>query len=160
MEIWTTLKGFELTHWVSTEGRVQNIVTGNILTPMKTGNNRKSGYCAKIRVSTKPIIDISIAKAILESFGQIKPNIDSVVMHLNDDPMDNRIQNLKWGTRQENSRDSAKKCRGGIQKLPPEIVQDIYFRRKLGESGVSLAIEYGISQQRVCDIYKGRTTLL
>ena len=42
---------------------------------------------------------------ILESFGQPKPFKKAVVRHLNDDPLDNRLKNLKWGTYKENTFD-------------------------------------------------------
>lgn len=41
------------------------------------------------------------------------PNPDNlpVVMHLNDDPTDNRVENLKWGTQKQNVKDAINKGR-------------------------------------------------
>ena len=41
------------------------------------------------------------------------PNPDNlpVVMHLNDDPTDNRVENLKWGTQKQNVNDAIDKGR-------------------------------------------------
>jgi hypothetical protein len=35
-------------------------------------------------------------------------------------------------------------------------MQEIARRREAGERGAALAAEFNISQQRVCDIFKGR----
>ena len=39
---------------------------------------------------------------VCETFHGPKPFPGAVVMHLNDDPSDNRAANLKWGTQKEN----------------------------------------------------------
>lgn len=39
---------------------------------------------------------------VCETFHGIKPHNDSVVMHLDDNPSNNKAENLKWGTQKEN----------------------------------------------------------
>lgn len=51
------------------------------------------------------------------------------------------------------------KGRGWFQILTAETVAEIRMRRAAGERGRVLAAVYGVSEQRICDIYKGRTTL-
>lgn len=80
-------------------------------------------------------------------------------MHIDDNPRNNRADNLRWGTMQDNARDMARKGRGGTQVLTAEAGAELRTRRAAGERGRALAAEYCISEQRVCDIYKGRTTL-
>lgn len=84
--------------------------------------------------------------------------------HLNDDPLDNRIDNLVWGTRRQNAYD---RHRNGIQslgeqcyqsKLTTDDVMDI--RRRYGEGGVTLeqlADEYGVVFQTIFDVVSYRS---
>ena len=46
--------------------------------------------------------NIRIHRAVCEAFYGPAPFDRAVVMHLNDDATDNRIENLKWGTQKEN----------------------------------------------------------
>lgn len=156
MELWKPIIGWESRYEVSDQGRVRNIITQHILKPMKTGAKRKSGYRMKVRFSTNPRVDLSVAHLVLTTFyGPRKA--DQVSMHKNDLPEDNRLDNLCWGTMKENMVDSASKFRRGGQKLSNEQKREIYYRRSQGEKGKYLAKEYNISAQLVCDIFKGRT---
>jgi len=80
-------------------------------------------------------------------------------MHRDDNRSNNDIKNLMWGTPADNAIDMAMKKRGGGQKLGPLEVRQIQTRRAAGESGRALAKEYGVSEQRICDIFRGRTCL-
>ena len=150
VEVWHGIKDHPL-YEVSNYGNVRNRKTSHVLTPMWNGR-------AKVRLSTKPRIDRDVAHLVAEYFIGSRP-IGYVIMHLDDNPKNNRVTNLKWGTHRDNSRDMASKGRGGFQVLSAEVVAEIRARRSSGERGRVLAIEYGVSEQRVCDILKGRTTL-
>ena len=113
---------------------------------------------AKVRLSTRPRIDRDVAHLVAEAFIGPRPS-GAVIMHLDDDPYNNAVNNLRWGTQRDNSRDMARKGRGGLQRLGAVEVAEIRSRRQSGESGSALAVEYGVSSQRICDIHKGRTTL-
>lgn len=149
-EVWQGVSGYP-NYEVSDLGRIRNITSWHVLTPMWNGR-------AKVRLDTKPRADFDVAHLVAEAFIGPRPE-GGVVMHLDDDPRNNAVSNLRWGTRQDNARDMASKGRGGFQVLTAETVAEIRTRRAAGERGRVLAAVYGVSEQRVCDIYKGRTTL-
>lgn len=149
-ETWKTVHGHE-GYEVSDHGHVRNVRTGRILTPMWNGR-------AKVRLSTNPRVDRDVAHLVAEAFLQPCP-ARPYVMHRDDNPQNNAVANLRWGTHQENMRDMAAKGRGGLQKLTAADVAAIRSRRSAGERGRDLATTYGVSEQRICDIHKGRTTL-
>jgi hypothetical protein len=43
---------------------------------------------------------------VMDLFGPSKPSGSPVIMHKNNNGQDNKISNLKWGTRQENTQDA------------------------------------------------------
>ena len=78
----------------------------------------------------------------------------SVVLHSCDNPICCNPEHLKVGTQAENQADMAAKGRAHRgYKLSDESVLEI---EASSESGVSLAKRYGVSQQTICDIRKGR----
>jgi hypothetical protein len=99
-----------------------------------------------------------VAHLVLEHFVGPRPD-GMVVLHADNDSANNALPNLSWGTPQNNAAQMAMECRGGMQILGPAGVAEVRQRRLNGERGVDLAREFGISQQRVCDIHHGRTTL-
>ena len=70
------------------------------------------------------------------------------VDHIDGNKLNNHIDNLQLLARGENSRKSNR-------QLTDEQVMQIRARRP-HESGAKLAREFGVSQQNICDIYKGR----
>ena len=144
---------------VSNTGLVRNATTLRVLKPMRTGTNRKGSQRSKVRFSTKPRVDFDVAHLVLHAFVGARPH-GHVAMHLDDDSTNNAVTNLRWGTHGDNSIDCAKKQRAGNQVIGLAAAREIVARRAAGERGCDLAKEFGISQQRVCDIYKGRSALL
>jgi len=143
---------------VSTLGRVRNKRTMRILKPMRTGSKRKSAQRSKVRFSTIPRWDMDVAALVLSTFISPRP-LGMLALHITPDTTNNSLSNLYWGTPSSNMQDMILQCRGRHQKLNAEQVADIRKRRTAGESGKKLSVEYKISEQRICDIYKGRTSL-
>ena len=143
---------------VSILGKVRNKRTMRVLKPMRTGSKRKSGQRSKVRFSTTPRWDMDVASLVLSAFISPRPE-GSHALHRSPNTEDNRLDNLYWGTAVDNMKDMLHQFRGGHQKLSATQVSEIRKRRLAGESGRKLSVEYNISEQRVCDIHKGRTSL-
>lgn len=80
-------------------------------------------------------------------------------MHVDDNPHNNSLDNLRWGTRQENALDSALKKRCAQQVIDASTAKTIIEMRKNGVRGAEVARLFGISPQRVCDVLKGRSAI-
>lgn len=84
-------------------------------------------------------------------------NPQQCVMHLDDNPTNNHLYNLKIGTQKDNIADMHNKGRAvrPTAKVDFEIADTIRKRRTAGEAGAALAKEYGVSQSLISAIYKG-----
>lgn len=90
----------------------------------------------------------SVHSVVYEAFvGAIPKGMH--VDHIDDNPTNNDISNLQVLTPRQNTRKSG-------NKITESQASEIRRRRQLGESGVSLSKEFGISPQQVCGIFKSR----
>ena len=77
------------------------------------------------------------------------------VLHSNGIPNDNRIENLRYGTRRENILDVFYQG-GKWRKLSMEDVEEIKFALYCGFRGCDLARQFGVSQTIISAIKNGR----
>lgn len=96
-----------------------------------------------------------------------------VVRHLNGNPLDNSWENLALGTNSENEQDKKPEDRTRVARIAnskrknvnrysmrrftDDQVREIRERNKNGETGASLAIEYGVSKDALYQIFRGVT---
>lgn len=96
---------------------------------------------------------VSVHRTVLEAFiGPCPPDMEA--RHLNGDSSDNRLSNLAWGTKRENTDD--KFTHGTVhRKLTLEQVEEIR-RRYTGAWGQQtiLGKEYGVSQVRISQLVR------
>lgn len=89
-----------------------------------------------------------VHRFIYEYFnGPIPPGLE--VDHIDGDRLNNRLDNLQLLSAKDNARK-------GSGLLSMQAARDIRHRRKNGESGRSLAREFGVSEQAICDVVKYR----
>lgn len=126
-----------------------------------TGAPGQGGYTTlKVPTGNRPVT-IRRHTLVLETFKG--PANGRLARHLDGNPANDNKSNLRWGTPKENGDDTIRHGRttrgtkNAQAKLTAAVVMDIRRRRKAGESGSALAIEYGVSQSSICDITARRT---
>lgn len=99
---------------------------------------------------------------VLEAF--VGPRPDGMVCrHLDGNPLNNRLSNLRWGTPEENYADRHRHgthntgSRNGRAKVDEWAVLAIKERLKAGEKQAVIATDFGISCGIVAHISAGRT---
>ena len=101
---------------------------------------------------------IYIHHLVLEVFVGPRPTLAHHALHRDDDPLNNRLENLYWGTGQDNIRDRARNRPGWSQptpKLTAEQVREI--RARDNETTRALAIEYGVAHSTMRKILNRQT---
>lgn len=150
---------------VSNEGRVRNKRKQKMLKPHftnKYGHQQVTLFCDGKRTHCY------IHRLVLEAFVETQPK-GLQTRHLNGNPTDNRVENLKWGTYKENCADS---IRHGTHVIPTNRVRgEKHPRAKVNEVEVKeirskyvpylysarmLAREYGIGRTAVLAIVNGK----
>lgn len=121
-----------------------------VLRPMAMETGHQYIYASRPGVPRK----LFIHRAVLSAWVGPPGSGQSDGRHLNDDPSDNRVENLAWGTRLDNARDKARNGRQirGEQlktaKLTEADVREIR-RRWPAETTRALGAEYGVSHTAI-----------
>lgn len=166
MEIWTPVLGYEGLYSVSNLGNVRSetrlighyaggkrISKGVVLSPYTTTHGYFSVSLAKDAVHKKH----SIHRLVLTSFTLTNKKLD--VCHIDGNKKNNKLENLKWGTRSENMQDCVRHGRTnrGTKnpnvKLTPEMVLAIFEDKRVQHI---IAREYGLNQSTISDIKTGK----
>jgi len=103
-----------------------------------------------------------VHRLILEAFVGPCPS-GMQCRHLDGDSLNNRLDNLCWGTQKENADDAARHGvraigeRVGRAKLTPGLIRTIRFAYKQGWSQQKIADRIGISQMNVSYVIRAKT---
>lgn len=81
---------------------------------------------------------IGLAKLVLECWEGLAPEPNQRAIHKNNDHTDYHYKNLKWGLKAGNTKFP--------QKLTKEQKTEIFEKLEAGQSGYSLAKEYGVTR--------------
>jgi hypothetical protein len=113
MEIWKEIEdypGYEVSNlgnvrrwhrWPNKDG----VITFTMLKPNKL--NKRNYYLIRVSKDSEPkamLLHRVVAKAFIPN-----PNNLPIVMHLDDNGFNNKVENLKWGTISENTQDAFNK---------------------------------------------------
>lgn len=163
-EIWRDIPGYEGRYQASTLGRIRSLdryvrcSTGGVGIRLHKGRIlRPAGQSSDphLRVvlgkkAPSSLVHVLVATTFL---GPRPAGCD--VRHLDGDPLNNRVDNLAYGSRTENIQDVYRIGRPW-KTLTVEQVRDIRRRLAAGEKGRVLAREYGVSEACISAIETGR----
>ena len=158
-ETWRLVPGFEQLYQVSSIGRVRSIKYTRIryLVPIDRSKNRylavRLGKNGKARF-------YSIHRLVLMAFHRM-PVGKELAAHLNGDPSDNRVQNLKWASYSEN--EAHKELHGtkvrGVKskqaKLTDEKVREMRALYASGMKKAHIAKRFGVTKQTAFRVIVG-----
>ena len=116
-EIWVPVRGFSGRYEVSNKGRVRSLPQVIICEGPVKGRYTSVRQGSLLRPGRMPNGHLSVSlgrrnsqcvhKLVLNAF--VGPAPDGYeCLHINGDPADNRLQNLRWGTRSENIADAVR----------------------------------------------------
>lgn len=130
------------------------------------GTVRKRDGRHVVNISRGGHRQIYVHKLVCAAFHGPPPAPGMDTMHADDNPQNNRPENLSWGTRAENARAPGNRAKkralwasgryyGRSSKLLPQQVQELKRRLASGERNCDLADEYGVSRTTVSHIRSG-----
>lgn len=163
-EIWKDIPGYERYYQASTLGRVRSIRLRNGVsdkerpTPLILKTRAyKHGYHQLTLGTGNSMASYRLHRLIALTFHGPCPE-ECECLHINGNPSDNRAENLRWGTKKENSHD---KVIHGVKrvgeqvahaKLTDDEVLKIKIRIFRNENYREIAKDYGVSHQTIFSI--------
>lgn len=99
-EEWKPVVGYEDSYLVSNYGRVKSLKTNKIMSDQARGDKHpyKTVNLSKNNISKKIDVHILVAQAFIINNDPLKTEVD----HINKNPKDNYVGNLRWVTPSEN----------------------------------------------------------
>ena len=163
MEMWKDIPGYEGRYQASSLGRIRSVprpvrcanngirtVPGRVLRP---GRYDKSGHVSVVLGHGEN--GTPVHQLVAKTFLGPRPD-GAEILHGDGNPLNNSLENLRYGTRLENIYDMYRHGTGR-SKLSVEEVLKIKGRLSNGEKGSVIARDYGVSQTVVSNIKKERT---
>lgn len=100
----------------------------------------------------------SVSRLIGQTFISNPSNLP-FVCHKDDNPLSNNVDNLFWGTHQDNMDDMNRKGRGSLvnRKLNEEQVREIKLLLKQGISHPNICVKFNVCRQVIGLINTGKT---
>jgi len=166
VEMWRPVVRYEGTYGVSDGLRICRIAGGQ---GARAGRILKQSLdshgCPQVNLCLcgKPT-KFLVAHLVADAFLPPKSSADQVLRHLNDDPTDNRVENLAWGTYRDNAQDSIHNGtfqRGSAHYLSRLTEDDVREIRRLYATGEftqrELALRFGVNNATICRIVLRKT---
>lgn len=171
-EEWRPAPEWEGSYEVSDIGRVKSVARvtersdGSTYTVreriLKTHLNKAGYACVTLRSFPRQITYL-VHRLMLRAFVGAPPTKDHEGCHNDGLPSNNRIGNLRWGTRKSNQADrllhgtSNRGERHPLAKLSEADVHEIRRRLKSGERGCVIAKDFGVTRKNISLIKRGKS---
>ena len=154
-EVWKSLPDYEERYEVSDLGRVRVKRTKKIRAQHLVPHH---GYSQVVLWDGSSYKTFWAHRLVLLTFVG-EPASECETLHLNGVRHDNRLVNLRWGTRTENlaTRRIAYGVAHGNASLTPDLVRDIRNRLAKKQSKTQIAKELGVGYGAVRGVAEGRT---
>lgn len=156
-EQWMPISGFVGLYEVSDQGRVWSIRARRALVPILGGR----GPYKQVHLHNCGRTVIYVHQAVLRAFVGERPSPTHEACHGPLGNLHNCVDNLRWGTREENIAEivehgSQKGQRNSASKLTDDDVRSIRARRAAGEDVRTIAADFSISPDYVYGIARGK----
>lgn len=159
-EEWADVKGYEGLYWVNRSGQVKS------LKKIKKPATSNKGYLIveiyKDNKRKKLLVHRLVAQAFIPN-----PNNYPNVCHKDDNPKNNEVNNLFWGTQKMNVQDMMSKKRGGYKAHLGEsnttsklTNKQVYWARQqvaLGATCAEIARVFNVDRTTISHIKRGLT---
>jgi len=154
VDTWKSIAGFEGTYEISVQLGIRRIAGGQ---GTRAGRilkqSRDARGCPRVNLYFHGKRTTHyVAHLVVDAFLPPKKPTDQVLRHLNDDPADNRVENLAWGTYHDNNMDAIRNSKiqqGSARynaKLTEDNVREIRRLYATGEFSLQeLALRFGVS---------------
>ena len=162
-EVWKDIPGYEGAYQVSSLGRVRSLdrevrtktgvvrkMPGRVLSPGKYERQKSHLSVVLGRRNFFPVHHL-----VMFAFVGPRP-AGAVVCHINGDPTDNRLSNLRYDSPHENAVD-VYRIGGAIHKLTADDVVSIREELARGVSGAELSRRYRVSQSAISRVKLGKS---
>ena len=167
VEVWLDIPGYETRYQASNLGRIKSLRRKVRSVNHYTGRDfqrtiqerilRPAQYCKSGHLSVvleHGGIGQPVHQLVLKAFiGETPVGLE--ILHINGNPTDNRLVNLRYGSRTENILDTYYQG-GRWRKLSVDDVGTIRFSLYCGMRGVDLANEYQVSETTISNIKNRR----
>ena len=163
MEVWKDIDGFP-GYQVSDKGRVRSYINnrhdiGDKSHILKPVSNELGYESVQLGRRNRRSIHRLVAKAFIPN-----PNNYPLVRHMDDNPRNNKINNLRWGTQTDNMQDCvkhgrlARDTRAAIRSRKKEIIAiSIHDGKSIRFSSIhEAARELNVWPQHICNVLFGR----
>lgn len=159
VERWKPVVGYEGLYEVSSLGRVKSLPRRTTRGGIRQGTASKVSGHIFIGLCKKGVMkSVTVHSLVLKAFRGL-PKRGYECRHIDGNPANNTLRNLRWGTRQENMKDRERHgtaTRGERHGNAVLTADDVRAIRASKDTGRTLAREYGVGEAHISMIRSGK----